>query len=76
MENSKGLFVPAICFIGVRFASKTIGGHSTKVIECKGIIFIRFCEEKFTSLVKVLRDSSILIAVQILLCLFVAIRPP
>ncbi|MPM21179.1 hypothetical protein SDC9_67622 [bioreactor metagenome] len=31
MENSKGLFVPAVCFIGVRFAAKTIRRHSAQV---------------------------------------------
>ncbi|MPM44147.1 hypothetical protein SDC9_90825 [bioreactor metagenome] len=32
MENSESLFVPTIGFIDIRFAAKTIGRHSAKVI--------------------------------------------
>ncbi|MPN41253.1 hypothetical protein SDC9_188795 [bioreactor metagenome] len=32
MENGKGFFIPLVRFSGIRFAAKTIGGHSAKVI--------------------------------------------
>lgn len=62
-DDFKGSFVPAVCFIGVHFAAKTIRSHSSEVIHGERIFFFRFCEKKFMRLLKILQNPSALITI-------------